>query len=145
VNLKAVFLGLIAGIAAAFLGGVVLGFVAGASGFTNVERWLQDNIWLVYAMNAFAGFVLGVVVARVARVKRKLNVMVAATALVVLSLVSNPDLIQAILDPYDVEQLLSQGLLPLLVGWIVPFIVIGYVGDHAPDDGDISTNGSPIS
>lgn len=129
INYKAVLLGIGGG----FLGGIVGGFLISTfltlkGEYSSVEMigfYLQENILLLYALNIFGGLVLGFVVSRIAKRHLSENLLIASTAFIGLSIITNTDLMRNFSwGIYSYNELLYQALLPLLAAWASPFIFL---------------------
>ena len=87
-NYKSVFLGSLAAVAAALLGGFLIGLYAGTEGIS-YEWLLHEYPWLVYALNILAGLMGGLVTFKLTRTRLALNILVMSTTVLVLSVIAN--------------------------------------------------------
>jgi ribosomal protein L40E len=90
--------------------------------------YVSQNTWTLYAINICAGLALGWVVSRIEKRNLFLNLLIASTALIVLSVIANSDLMRVVLS-YGVNfnYLLEKALLPLAAGWIAPFVFLLFI------------------
>ena len=115
-NFKAIFLGVISTVVAAFVVGFGIGLYAGATG--------QDYLWLIashreliYLMNIISGLVGGGVTSRLDKEHLLVNLLVMSTTVFFLSLLANAPM----MGPWGS---LGELLTPLVVGWITPFVFL---------------------
>lgn len=129
INYKAVLLGIGGG----FLGGIIGGFlisiylqiIGESSSVEMLGFYLQEHLILLYAVNIFGGLVLGFVVSKYAKKHLSENLLIASSAFILISIITNNSLWQGInMGIYTYTEIANLVFLPLLAAWASPFIFL---------------------
>ena len=129
INYKAILLGVGGGFLGGIIAGILLNIILTVQGQSAsmelLGLYLEEHLWLLYAVNIFGGLCLGWVVSRIAKINLSKNLLIASTVFVALSVFTNTELMRNLswgISPAG--ELFTKALLPLLAAWASPFLFL---------------------
>ena len=129
INYKTILLGVGGGFLGGIIAGILLNIILTVQGESAsmelLGLYLEEHLWLLYAVNIFGGLCLGWVVSRIAKINLSKNLLIASTVFVALSVFTNTELLRNLSwGIYPASELFTKAILPLLAAWISPFLFL---------------------